>query len=185
MYVEHTRKLYTDDTSRLSVCSFRGNQYIIIAYNCDSNVTLQAPFKTKEENHRVASYSSITRRLKACGHSADLQILDNKDSAEYGRIINEEWHVKLQLVPLDIHCRNAAKRAFQMFKAHFLSILAGVNHTFPRYLWDPLLDQTELNLNLLLQATLYPSISAWDYFNAPHSYDATPLVTHSRSTHVL
>ena len=42
-------------------------------------------------------------------------------------------------------------------------------------MWDLLLDQTELTLNLLRQATLDPSISDREYFNGPHSYDATPL----------
>ena len=61
------------------------------------------------------------------------------------------------------------------FKAHFLSILAGIDPAFPNYLWDKLLPQTELTLNLLRQSTLAPAISAWEAFNGPFNYDATPL----------
>ena len=62
-----------------------------------------------------------------------------------------------------------------MFKAHFLSILAGVAPYFPRNLWDLLLPQNELTLNLLRQATLDPSRSAWSYFHGTFNYDATPI----------
>eukprot|EP00804_Cyclotella_cryptica_P030727 CCRYP_009139-RA/>CCRYP_009139-RA protein AED:0.22 eAED:0.22 QI:0/0/0/1/0/0/4/0/733 len=67
------------------------------------------------------------------------------------------------------------ERAIQTFKAHFLSILAGVDVSFPNYLWDKLLPQTELTLNLLRQATISPSLSAWEAFHGIFNYDATPL----------
>ena len=78
-------------------------------------------------------------------------------------------------MPPNNHIRNAAERAICTFKAHFIAILAGVAHDFPRNLWHLLLPQREVTLNLLRQATLYPSISAWAYFHGPFNYDATPL----------
>eukprot|EP00804_Cyclotella_cryptica_P009971 CCRYP_015405-RA/>CCRYP_015405-RA protein AED:0.48 eAED:0.22 QI:0/0/0/0.66/1/1/3/0/674 len=45
----------------------------------------------------------------------------------------------------------------------------------PNYLWDKLLPQTKLTLNLLRQSPLAPAISAWEAFNGTLSYDATPL----------
>jgi hypothetical protein len=62
-----------------------------------------------------------------------------------------------------------------MFKDHFLAILAGVNSTFPPYLWDLLLPQAELTLNLLCQATLNPRISAREFFQGPFSFNKMPL----------
>ena len=44
-------------------------------------------------------------------------------------------------------------------------------------MWDNMLIQTELTLNLLRQATLNPRISTWEYFNNPFDYTATPLGT--------
>ncbi len=58
---------------------------------------------------------------------------------------------------------------------HFLSILAGVDAAFPPYLWDLLLPQAELTINLLRQATANPKISAWEYFNGPFDFNKTPL----------
>ena len=68
-----------------------------------------------------------------------------------------EWGVKYQLVLAHIHRRNAAERAIRTFKAHFLAILAGVATDFPQYLWDLLLPQAELTLNLLHQANVNPT----------------------------
>ena len=62
-----------------------------------------------------------------------------------------------------------------MFKAHFFSILAGLDTNFPNYIWDKLLPQMELTLNLLRQATIAPAISAWEYFHGPYNFDTTPL----------
>ena len=92
--------------------------------------------------------------------SADLKILDNEASAEYKQSIKTNWNSKYQLVPPHTHRRNETESAIRTFKAHFLSILAGVVPDFPRNLWDLLLPQAELTLNLLRQETLDPSRSA-------------------------
>ena len=42
-------------------------------------------------------------------------------------------------------------------------------------MWDNLLVQTELKIHLLWQATLNPSMSAWEYFNGAFDYTAMPL----------
>ena len=64
----------------------------------------------------------------------NLQILDNEDSEEYKRTIKNKWNAKYQLVTPHTHLSNAAERAIHTFKAHFLSILAGVAPDFPRNL---------------------------------------------------
>ena len=74
-----------------------------------------------------------------------------------------------------MHRRNAAERAIRKFKAHFLTILAGVAPNYPRHFWDLLLPQTEMTLNLLRQATANPAISAWENLNGKFNYNATLL----------
>ena len=80
-----------------------------------------------------------------------------------------------QLVPTNVHRRNIAKRAIITFKEHFLAILGGVDPDFPKHMWDNLLVQTELTINLLRPATLNPRMSAWEYYNGAFDYSATPL----------
>ena len=80
-----------------------------------------------------------------------------------------------QLVPPNTHRSNTAEQAIHTFKEHFISIIAGVAHDFPRKFWDLLLSQTEVALIIIYKETLYPSRSAWPYFHGPFNYDTTPL----------
>jgi hypothetical protein len=66
----------------------------------------------------------------------------------------------IQLVPPDNHQQNLAEKAIQTFKNHFKAILAGVDDSFPMRLWDKLLPQTILTLNLLHQSNVTPTVSA-------------------------
>jgi hypothetical protein len=74
-----------------------------------------------------------------------------------------------------MHRCNRAERAIRTFKDHFLSILVGVDQSFPPYLWDLLLPQAELTLNLLRQSTLNPQILAWEFFHGPFDFNKTLL----------
>ena len=152
-------KLYTDDTGRFPVHARSGNQYIMISYHCGVNLILAEPFASRKDTHRLLEYEKIMQRLSDNKLIVDLQILDNEASAEYKRAIQKKWNANYQLVPPNTHGSNAAECAIRTFKAHFLSILAGVAPDFPRHLLDLLLPQTELTLNLLRQATLYPTRS--------------------------
>ena len=62
--VQPMSKLYTDDTGRFPVRSWSGNQYIMIAYHCNSNAILAQPFKTRANKHCMLAYNSIMQRLE-------------------------------------------------------------------------------------------------------------------------
>ena len=147
----------------------------MIAYHCDSNTILQAPFVNRKEKHTIRAYNSIMQKIADRGHHVDIQILDNEVSAEFKKTIKKDWGATYQLVPPNPHRRNIAERAIKTFKAQFLAILAGVDPEFPKYTWDKLLVQTELTINILRQATLNPRISAWEYYNGAFDYSAAPL----------
>jgi hypothetical protein len=140
-------RLYTNDTGRLPIQARSSNQYITIAYHKLSNVILCAPYANQTDAHCFAAYNSIMQRLTKRGLTVDLQILDNKVSADFKANIEDKWKAKYQLVPPDVHRHNATKRAIQTFKSHFLAIIANLPPTFPCYLWDLLLPQTKLTLN--------------------------------------
>ena len=91
----------------------------MVAYHCDANIILTCPFKSRKDQHRLAAYNAIMTRLKRKGLTVDLQIFNNEASAAYKQLIGDEWGAKFQLVPPNIHCRNAAERAIRTFKAHF------------------------------------------------------------------
>jgi hypothetical protein len=168
-------KLLTNNTGCFPIRARSSNQYIMIAFHANGNLILQKAFKSKSNRHRIASYNTIMTHLVAWGLSVDLQNLDNKASAAYKEAITFKWNATFQLVPPDMHRRNWAERAICMFKDCFLAILASVDSAFPPYLWDLLLLQAKLTLNLLQQATLNPQISAWDFFQWPFDFNKMPL----------
>ena len=141
-----------------------------------SNVILVEPFKSRKDTFRLTAYDTIMQRLKDKGLLVDLQILDNECSMVYEQKMTEKWGVEFQLVLPDMLWRNAAERAIRSFKAHFLAILAGVASYLLRNLWDLLLPQTEMTLNMLRQAAPDPAISSWDFFSGKKiNYSAMPL----------
>ena len=166
-----------DDCDRFPIWSRSGNEYIMIAYHCDSKTILQAPFVNRKDKHRIRAYNSIMQKFADRGHHVDIHILDNEFSSEFKKTIKKYWGATYQLVPPNVYRRNIAERYIRTFKARFLAILAGVDPDFPKYMWDNLLAQTELTIKLLMHATLNPRMSAWEYYNGPFDYSATPLGT--------
>jgi hypothetical protein len=71
------------------------------------------------------------------------------------------------------HRRSAAERAIRTFKEHFVAGLSSVDHTFPLHLWDRLLPQTEITLNLLRTSRLHPQLSATVQFRGLVDYNKT------------
>ena len=88
-------------------------------------------------------------RLTLQGHKFNLQILDNTVRSEHNRVIEEEWNITYQILPPYVHWLNVNECAIRTFKDHFLAILAGINDTSPKYLWDILLKHSKITLNLL------------------------------------
>ncbi len=66
--------------------------------------------------------------------------------------IHDTCKLDMELVPLGCHRCNTAKAAIRNFKAHFLSVLAGVVNNFPPNHWNWLLPQTEITINLIQQS---------------------------------
>ena len=66
-------------------------------------------------------------------------------------------------------------RTIHNFKAHFLSVLVSTAASFPNSLWDCLLPQTEITLNLLQQSNATPTVSAYAHLCGLFDYNKMPL----------
>jgi hypothetical protein len=86
-------------------------------------------------------------------------VLDNECSADLKKAFTK-YNVQFQKVPPKEHRVNAAERAIRTFKNHFVATLCSVDSRFPLNLWDRLLPQTTLTLNLLRSSRIHPSMSA-------------------------
>jgi hypothetical protein len=89
--------------------------------------------------------------------------------------IRDTCKLDMKLVPPGCHRCNAAKVAICIFKAHFLSVLAGVADGFPPNLWDWLLPQTKITINLIHQSNATPNILAYAHLSGPFDYNKKPL----------
>jgi hypothetical protein len=143
---------------------------------CDvgSNYIDAKPMKDNKVSSLIAAYKVLWARVTGNREiKPNMHIMDNNAPALFKGAIQE--NCILQLVPPDTHGRNLAERAIQTFKSNFISILAGIDPTFPMYLWDQLLPQTILTLNLLRQLNVTPTISEYQHVHGPFDYNKMPL----------
>jgi hypothetical protein len=100
--------------------------------------------------------------------------LDNEASLEFKQAIKKD-NMEFQLVTLHMHRANLAEKAIQTFKNHFKAILSGVDDSFPLHLWDRLLPQAEMTLNMLRPSNISPHVSAHMYAFGVHDFNVNPL----------
>ncbi len=115
----------------------------------NSNAILVEPMKNCKDDEMTLAYNALLLQLKQAGIVPNKHVLDNEVSENMKNHICDTCKLDMELVPPDCHRRNAAKVAIRNFKAHFLSVLAGVANAFPPNLWDWLLPQTEITINLI------------------------------------
>ena len=77
-----TQKAYSDLTGKFVCKSSRGNQYLLIIYDYDSNTILQEPLKNRTAGEIKRAWSVIHAKLSAAGVAPSLYILDNEISTE-------------------------------------------------------------------------------------------------------
>ena len=165
----------SDQTGQFPTRSQRGNKYIMVMVEIDSNAILVEPIKSRKDAELTRAYRALMLRLKRAGIEPKKHILDNEVSDAMKTMIKDEYKMELELVPPGCHRRNAAEVAIRNFKAHFLSILAGTDDDFPPSLWDRLLPQAEITINLLRQSNATPKVSAYAHMSGPFDYNKMPL----------
>jgi len=146
--MEPTGQTYMDLTGKFVVASSNGNNYILIIYDYDSNAILAIPLKNRKAESILHVYKMGHAQLCATGLKPKLQHLDNEASWALQEFLTNEG-VNFQLVLLHLHCHNAAEWAIGTFENHFIARLCSTDKDFPIHLWDRLVPQAELTLNLL------------------------------------
>jgi hypothetical protein len=165
-------QLYTDLTGKCPVRSSKGNSYVMVCYVYDCNYVKVIPMKYRSASEWVKAYDHIHQELTVKGFRPKLQTLDNEASAALKNFFTAN-DVEYQLVPPHCHSHNAAERAIRTSKEHFVAGLSSVDPTFPFHLWDRLLPQAEITLNLLRTSRLHPQLSAAAHFHGLVDYNKT------------
>jgi hypothetical protein len=148
-------QLYTDLTGKFPVRYSKGNSHVMACYIYDSNYIKVVPVKSSSASEWVKAYDSIHQELTVKGFKPILQTLDNEASTALKNFFTVN-DIAYQLVPPHCHRRKAAERAIRTFKELFVAGLSSVDPSFPMHLWDRLLPQAEITLNLLRTSRLHP-----------------------------
>ena len=167
-------KMYSDQTGNFFQASSKGNLLVMILYDYDSNAILAEPIKNRKAETILAAYEKMHRFLKSKGMKPKIQVLDNECSQQLKEYMNNN-NIKYQLAAPGQHRTNAAERAIRTFKNHFIAGLCSTDEHFPLHLWDRLIEQAVITLNLLRGSRMNPKHSAWSQLNGPYDHNAWPL----------
>jgi hypothetical protein len=92
-------QIYTDQTGKFPVVSRKGNKYIMILYDYDSNVILAQPIKDRTAPELLGAFQVMEQELVARGFKPKLMKLENKASkllkrTSISRISHFNWSLR-------------------------------------------------------------------------------------------
>jgi hypothetical protein len=125
-----SNSIHTDQTGAFPFTSQRGNRYIMVAIHLNANYIFVKPMRSRLKEEMIRAYKKIINRMKAAGLGLRKHTLDNEASDAFKQYTRQQ-QIQFELVTPGNHRHNQAERAIQTFKAHFISILAGIDNKFP------------------------------------------------------
>jgi hypothetical protein len=158
-----TGKVFSDQTSRFPQTSSRGNKYIMIFYDYDSNAILAEPLKSRSESELLRAFTKLHQYLADRRLHTALHILDNECPKGLKAYIKQAG-ANLQLAPPNMLPTNAAEKAIDIWKCHFIAGLSSVDPNFLMHLWCWLIEQATTTLNLLRPHASTPG--SWHTLNS-------------------
>jgi hypothetical protein len=166
--------IHTDQTGPFPITSQQGYWYIIVSIHLGADYIFCKLMKNQTKGKMITAYQIMVNRMKLLALRLKHHRLDKECSAAFKACIAKNGMTH-KLVPPDCHWRNIAKRAIQMFKNNFISILSGVDDRFPLSLWCHLVRPAELTANLLRQSNVAPKVSAYAHVHWQHNYMKRPF----------
>jgi hypothetical protein len=166
--------IYSDLTGKFVTESSQGNNYLLVVYDADSNHIFAEPIASRQASVILKAYQRIHQKLVDSGASPTMHVTDNEAAQPLIQYLKSQ-NVQFQLVPPDNHRANAAERAIRTFKNHFISILCSTDPEFPLHLWDRLLPQALLSLNLMRTSGRDPRKSAYEQIYGHYDFNKTPI----------
>jgi hypothetical protein len=98
-------QIYTDQTGRFPVVSSKGNKYIMILYDYDSNAILAQPIKDRTAPELLKVFQVMEQEVVVRGLKPKLMKLDN-DASTFLKTYLHQQNITFQLVPPYSHIRN-------------------------------------------------------------------------------
>ena len=172
--INSTGRTFSDQTGKFPITSYKGNNYVFILYDYDSNSIHSRAIPDRSSKSILSAFTNVIDLLISKGFHPKIHLLDNEASKELKKAIVDR-KINFQLAPPHIHRQNSAERAIRTFKNHFVAGLATCDPKFPLQCWDLLLPQAEITLNLLRASNINPKLSAYAILHGQFDYNKTPL----------
>jgi hypothetical protein len=167
-------QIYTDQTGRFPVVLSKGNKYIMVLYDYDSNAIWVQPIKNRTTPALLKAFQFMEQELVAKGLKPKLMKLDNEASKLLKDYLYKK-EIAFQLVPPYSHRRNSAERAIRSSKDHLIARLCSTDKAFPMRLWDRILPQAVITLNMLRTSQINPKLLAATHIFGQHDYNRAPI----------
>jgi hypothetical protein len=167
-------QIFTDQPGRFLVPSSSGNEYFLLLYDYDSNYIHAEPMPNRTAKSIVNAYTKAHATLVQAGLRPQLQRLDNEASKLLQQFMQDQ-NIDFQLAPPHLHRRNAAERAIRTYKNHFIAGLSSTDPNFPLHLWDRLIPQSLISLNLMRGSRMNPKLSAYAQVHGLFDFNRTPI----------
>jgi hypothetical protein len=147
----------------------------MILYDYDSNAILAQPIKDRTAPELLKAFQIMEHILVARGLKPKHMKLDNEASQLLKTYLHQQ-DITFQLVPPYSHRRNSAERAIISFKDHLIAGLCTTDKSFPMHLWDRLLPQAVITLNMLRISRINPKLSASTHILRQYDFNRAPMV---------
>jgi hypothetical protein len=144
----------------------------MICYIYYCNYINVIPIKSRSASEWENAYGSMHQELTVKGFKPKLQTLNNEASTDLKNFFTTQ-NINYKLVPPHCQRRNAAEHAIRIFKEQFLAGISSVDPSFPMHLWERLLPQAEITLNLLRTSCLHPQLSSDTHYHGLVDYNKT------------
>eukprot|EP00804_Cyclotella_cryptica_P001099 CCRYP_008385-RA/>CCRYP_008385-RA protein AED:0.18 eAED:0.13 QI:0/0/0/1/0.4/0.16/6/0/1406 len=143
-------------------------------------------FAALADKHHGTMYTDATGALPAVtlegnqyylskGYKPTFNVTDNQATTPIKAYLGTE-NCKWQFIEPNNHRINAAERAIQTFKNHFISGLCSTDSNWPLQIWDTMTEQAIITLNLLRTSRIDPSKSAYHQLHGHrYNWNAYPL----------
>ena len=156
----------------------------MILCEIDSNIIISEAMKNHTQGEMIRAYRVLMARLKAAGIKPTKHMFNNEAFADFKKEIKEH-DMDDELVPKGMHRRNIAEKAIKMWKSNTVDALSGLPDSFPLFMWNELLPQLDMQVNLLRFSNVSPNVFSWTILAGAHDFNRHPLAPLGIKIHML
>ena len=133
--IDLSHKICSDQIGKFPVTSSKGNKYIMIMHDNDSNVIIARSLRTKSVLEQLENMQQVHQFLSSRDMYPKMHIIDNECPQSVKDCIKNYQNRYLFLVLLHKHRVKAAEKSIDSCKCHFISGLATLNLDLLMHLW--------------------------------------------------